>query len=308
MSHYDKLWVELYRPKTLSDIILSEENRNHLEKISDDIPHFLLCGKAGIGKTTLAKVLINDILKCQSLYINASDESGIDTIRNKVISFAQTRSVDGLKKVVFLDEMDGMSGSAMRILRNVMEEYAATTRFILTANHFTRIVEPIRSRCIILNLKPDLKGCVTRCVNILKAEKIEIGDNLPQLVAFVKERHPDMRRTINDLQKSCISGKLEFVETTIVWDFVENLWERIKNKDNSLSIRKFIIESESSFDSEYQNLYKTLFDFIFETKLADNLKKSIMLEIGEASYRDNFVVDHEINFFCFLMNVENILK
>ena len=308
INNYDKLWVESYRPKKLSDIVLSEENRKQMLSFSDSIPHLLFCGKCGIGKTTTAKVLIHDVLKCQYLYINASDETGVDTIRNKVISFAQTRSMDGNKKVVLLDEMDSLSGSAMRILRNVMEEYAETTRFILTANYFSKIIEPIRSRCIIINLNPDIRGCVSRCYDILKAEKIEIGENLPKLVEFVKDRYPDMRRMINDLQKSSISGSLTFTDTNLVENFASLLWEKLKNHENAINIRKFIIEGESDFDSDYQTLYTTLFNIIFESKIEESHKKAVLLELGEAVYRDNFVVDHEINFFCFLMNVENILK
>jgi replication factor C small subunit len=194
-----------------------------MESFKDSIPHLLLCGRAGIGKTTLAKVLINDVLKSQYLYINSSDETGIDTIRNKVTSFAQTRSIDGGKKIILLDEFDGSSPSAQRILRSVMEEYSETTRFILTANYFSKIIEPIRSRCITININPDLKGCVSRCFNILKAEKIEIGDNLPKLVDFVKDRYPDIRRMINDLQKSSISGSLIFTDTNLVENFASNL-------------------------------------------------------------------------------------
>ena len=307
-SNYDKIWVEKYRPTKLSDIVLSEENRKQMETFKDSIPHLLLCGRAGIGKTTLAKVLINDVLKSQYLFINSSDETGIDTIRNKVTSFAQTRSIDGNKKIILLDEFDGSSPNAQRILRSIMEEYAETTRFILTANYFSKIIEPIRSRCVIINLNPVLKGCVSRCFDILKAEKIDVGENLPKLIDFVKDRYPDMRRMINDLQKSSISGSLVFTDTNLVENFASLLWEKLKSQENAINIRKFIIEGESDFDSDYQTLYTTLFNIIFESKIEESHKKAILLELGEATYRDNFIVDHEINFFCFLLNVENILK
>lgn len=307
MNHYQKLWVEKWRPKTISDIVLSEDVKNHLTSISGEIPHLLFWGRAGIGKTTTAKVLINDVLKCQYLYINASDENGIDTIRNKVISFAQTRSIDGQIKVILLDEMDAMSGQAMRILRNVMEEYSDTCRFILTCNYFNKVIEPIRSRCVIFNIKPDLKGCVQRCIDILKAENVEYGESLPQLVNFVKERFPDMRRTINDLQKSCITGKLELISSDRNTKFANDLWSKMVSKENVLSLRRFVIEGEAEFDSDYQELYSGLFEVIYESSIKDIMKKEILLELGEYTYRDNFVVDHEINFYCFMLSVDRIL-
>ena len=189
-----------------------------------------------------------------------------------------------------------------------MEEYNETTRFILTANYFSKIIEPIRSRCITINLNPDLKGCVSRCFEILKSEKIETGENLPKLVDFVKDRYPDMRRIINDLQKSCISGSLNISDTNISENFANILWEKLNDQENVTDIRKFIIEGETDFDSDYQTLYTNLFNIIFESKIEESRKKAILLELGESIYRDNFVVDHEINFFCFLLNIENILK
>lgn len=309
MNHYQDLWVEKYRPKKLSEIVLSEELRKHLENISEDIPHLLFYGRAGIGKTTTAKVLIQDILKCQYLYINASDESGIDTIRNKVITFAKTRSIDGQKKVILLDEMDAMSGSAMRILRNVMEEYSSTCRFILTCNYYSKVIEPIRSRCVIFNLKPDLKGCVERCIQVLKQESIAYEDKLADLVKFIKERFPDMRRTINDLQKACITGTMNLFKSDLAFSFVDQLWNMLKSREqNVIDLRKFVINGESEFDSDYQNLYKVFFDVIYKDTITEEKKKEILVEIGEFAYRDNFVVDHEINFYCLLLNLDRILS
>jgi len=309
MNHYKDLWCEKYRPKNLSDIVLSEENKLHLKSLSEDIPHLLFWGKAGTGKTTTAKVIINDILKCQYLYINASDESGIDTIRNKVISFAQTKSIDGLKKVIFLDECDGLSPFAMRILRNVMEEFSNSTRFILTANYFNKIIEPIRSRCILFNLNTDLKGCILRCIKILESENIQYKQSISKLKDFVKNRYPDMRRMVNDLQKFSISGVLDISDNNNKTEhFSNDLLEKLLNNENIFEIRKYIIENQSNFDSDYQNLYKNLFETIYNKDMKENIKKSLLLELCEYTYRDNFVVDHEINFFNFILTAENSVK
>lgn len=307
MSLYDQLWVEKYRPKKLDDLVLTEENRKFFSGINDDTPHLLLYGHAGTGKTTLAKIIVNDILKCQSLYINASDENGIDTIRNKVTLFAQTSSLDGKKKVIILDEFCGTTNEAQRILRSVMEEYSDTTRFILTSNYINKIIEPIQSRCLLFNIVPDLAECAKRCLNILKHENININSNR-EFITFVKNNFPDMRRIINDLQRFSVSGTLIINQINEVKNIAENIYNALISKVDSITIRKIVIENERAISADYQNLLKALLDFFYDnTKIKENIKKRIILEIGEHMYRDNFVVDHEINFFCCLIAIENAL-
>lgn len=309
MNDYSSLWVEKYRPKHLKDILLTEENRKFFSSITDETPHIFLWGNAGTGKTTLAKIIVNSILECQYLYINASDENGVDTIRNKVISFSQIKSFDGKKKVVILDESDGLTNEGQRILRNVMEEYAENTRFILTANYFNRIIEPIRSRCLLFNLKPEVSDSYNRCLYILEKENIEVSDEQKNtLLKFVTEKHPDLRRTINDLQKFSVGGKLEIVQGVNISNFSSKVLKDLLTKKSILDIRKEVIENENLFDANYQNLLKEMFDIIFNSKLEEKKKKLILLEIGEYAYRDNFVLDHEINFFCCLAAIETVLS
>jgi replication factor C small subunit len=302
MNLYKNLWVQKYTPKRLDDLVLSKDNREFFSKMNDDTPHILFYGNPGTGKTTLAKIIVNDILKCQYIYINASDENGVDTIRNKVTSFSQTQSFDGKKKVIILDEFCGTTPEAQRILRNTMEEYSSTTRFILTANYINRITDPIQSRCLLFNIVPELDGVISRCLYILQQENIKI-ESQENLNTFIENNFPDIRRIINDLQKFSINGTLEIKNTNQIKKYAEIVFESLKSKKDVLEIRKYLIEEERCFSSNYQQILKDLFELIYESNLKDDSKKATMLEIGEHLYRDNFVVDHEINCFCCILNI-----
>lgn len=308
MSSYDLLWVFKYAPKKLDDLILSPENRDFFSKIDDNTPHLLLYGNSGTGKTTLAKILVNDILKCQYLYINASDENGVETIRNKVISFSQTRSFDGKKKVIILDEFCGTTPEAQRILRNVMEEYVATTRFILTANYINRIIEPIKSRCLLFDILPDQNNVLKRCEDILSAENVQVSEEQKNLLKnHIDFYFPDIRRIINDLQRYSVNGKLNIIVKNVYNNIAKEVFSKLQAKKHIDEIRKFILEEEKNFGGDYQIILKNLFDQIYESDLPEIKKKSAMLEIGESMYRDNIVMDHEINFFCCIINLWNVL-
>lgn len=306
MNHYNKLWVEKYRPQTLKDIILTNDMREHFISLNEDIPNLLFYGSPGTGKSTLAKIIVNDILKCQYLYINASDENGIDTIRNKVISFAQTRSIDDKKKVVILEEADGLTGESLRILRNVIEEYFNTTRFILTANYINKIIEPIRSRCVMFKLQPDLEDCLKRCVYILKEERVNVStDQKKLLIAFIDKRYPDLRRIINDLQKFSVTGDLSIKENDQIYNLAETVIKNLTERKKVLEIRKLVIEAEKTFNNDYHQLMKNMFDYVYDSLIDEDLKKSLIVNIGEYMYRDAFVLDHEINFFCCVLTLDN---
>ena len=307
---FDSLWVEKYRPVHLDDLIVSEDNKRIISKFKDDseIPNLLFAGPPGVGKTTLAKILVNDVLGCQYLYINASDENGIDTIRTKVTQFAQTRSIDGNIKAIILDECDGLSQDAQRALRNTMEEHAAVTRFILTANYNHRIIPALQSRCQTLDLTPPLDGCNARVSKILQSENIVVdSDKSDRLEAFIRRNYPDLRRIINELQKFCSNGSLNINDTGKGEEFARQIIG-LTLKGHVLKVRRYIIENEQRFNSDYPMLLKTLFDSLDKSNVADNHKKMGLVIISEALYRSAFVVDQEINCYSCLIQLADIGK
>lgn len=301
---FDNLWIEKYRPANLDEIILSECNSKILRKYKTEgsIPNLLFVGSAGIGKTSLAKLLCKSVLDCQYLYINASDENGIDTIRTKVTNFSRTKSFDGKLKCIVLDETDGLSLDAQRALRNTMEEHSGITRFILTANYKHRIILPLQSRCQDFDLTPPISGCVDRVKFILEAENVRVSDT-QRLEIFINACYPDLRKCINEIQKNVIDGELILDNLTKVRDvFVENIY-KIVSQGLATKARKKIIENEHVFGSDYNELLRSLFNYIDSARLGDDIKAKHLMIVSEHIYRSSFVADLEINFYSCLINL-----
>jgi DNA polymerase III delta prime subunit len=305
MNDFSNLLVEKYRPTSLDDIVLSRDDRQFFESLKDkqEIPHLLFAGVQGSGKTSLAKIIVNDILDCQYLYINASDENGIDTIRGKISGFAKTKSIDGKLKVVLLDEGDQISLDAQKALRNIIEEFASNTRFIITCNYLFKIIPALQSRTQIFNLIPPIEGVVQRVKEILQKENISITpEQKPLLLEHIRKNLPDVRRIINDIQKFSISGSLQIKNDTSI-TFVKQILDKITSKQDLVAIRKEIIENEKNFSNDYRNLQKQMFEVIFESQMDQETKTNCLLIVSKGLELDAFVVDKEINCFTTLINL-----
>ena len=281
------LWVEKYRPQTLEGYVGNEVIKN---KVSDylnqgSIQNLLLHGVAGTGKTTLAKLIANN-LNCDLLYINASDERGIDTIREKIIPFASSLGF-GDVKIVILDEADYITPQAQATLRNTMESFSGNTRFILTCNYLERIISPLQSRCQTLEIKPPSKQDVAwRCVDICKDEKVDI-DNIA-LKTIVNAYYPDIRKIINTIQGSVVNHVVKLDESSLKDDLNEQIIQALSNKVKLADIRQILADSGSR---EFDNLFKALYDNLdkFTTKTGPAI-----LIIAKYQYEYTFVLEKEI--------------
>jgi len=299
---FQGLWVEKYRPQTLNDIVLTDRIKQEIVKFKEqkEIPHLLFLSTPGQGKTSLAKIIVKDILDCVYLYINASDENGIDTIRTKIIGFAQTKSIDGKLKVIILDEADGLTPVAQQALRNVMEEYAGNVRFIITANYEFKIIAAIRSRCQTFdNLNPPIEGVVRRVTEILKAEKVSVeAEQKPKLIDLIRTNYPDIRKIISVISKNVINGKLDIQAQQIGLDFAQGILKQIQEGTDPTAIRRHIIENDMKYNKDYHALMKDLFNAVDHSEIDVIQKRKMMIILAEHMYRHTFVMDPEINCYA----------
>ena len=253
-----------------------------MKETQDVSQNILLIGQAGIGKSSIAKMIPEYILECQYLYVNASDENGIDTIRNKVTRFAQTASFDGKRKVVILDEACGLSNASQDALRNGMEEYNKHCIFILTANYGEKIHSPIKSRCKSFNISYGQKEYVKHILTILKKEEAQVKGNV---IEFIKPFFPDFRKCLNELQGQFILGDGHIDISDIKQantSFVEQLWDKVTSKTDINEILEFMIENEDEFQGSYDVLTSRLFYYVCSLKnLNPNDKSFAVKTLGE---------------------------
>jgi len=300
------LWVEKYRPLNLDSYITSADLREVFKRYldSNDIPHLLLHGSAGGGKTTLAKIISNTIADGNYLYINASDENSVDTVRDKIKQFASGVGFGGLK-IVILDEADFTTPNFQAALRNVMESFSKNTRFILTCNYVDKIIDPIQSRCTTFKIEPPTKASIAvMSADILEREGITYDKK--DLAKLINKTFPDVRKTINELQRASQTGKLDVSEVesaTSVTDFILKTLLSKEAPDNKLkSIRQCIADN---FIRDYNHMFRFLYENSFEFK---GKEANVILIVADAQYKDAFVIDHEINAMSMFIQIINEIK
>jgi DNA polymerase III delta prime subunit len=302
----NSLWVEKYRPTKLVDYVGNEHLKTKVEAFieNNDIPHLLLYGKAGTGKTTLAKLIVKSI-ECDYMIINASDERNVDTIRDKVRGFASSM---GFKKwkVVVLDEVDYMSYLAQPMLRNIMETFSSHCRFILTCNYVEKVIEPIQSRCQSFQIIPPTKKDVAiQMSKILKSEDIEFDPK--DLVPIIDSSYPDIRKVINTCQMNSNKGKLQVdVQNLLDNDYKIKVLDILKSNDDKrnkyMKLRQAIIDSKVT---DFTDLFTLLYDKVDE--YGGENTSGVILLLADGQFKHFSAIDKEIPTAATLIQILNTI-
>ena len=306
------LWVEKHRPTKVDDCILPTNLKQTFQEFVKDnqIPNLILSGGAGVGKTTIAKAMIDEI-GATSMMINGSEESGIDVLRTKIKNFASTSSLEGGRKYLILDEADYLNPqSTQPALRGFMEEFHKNCGFILTCNYENRLIPPLHSRCSVVNFKipnqekPKLAmDFFKRVKDILTQENIQFEEKV--VVELINKCFPDWRRTLNELQRYSTSGKIDAgILVNLSEVNVNELIEALRRKDLQ-STRKWIV---NNLDNDHNRIFRTIYDTLLMHLSDDTSIKYAVHTIGEYQYKAAFVADQEINLLACMVVLMSEVK
>lgn len=297
------LFVEKYRPKTIEDTVLPQEIKKTFQDFikQGNVPNLILAGSAGCGKTTAARAVLEE-LGCDYIIINGSMNGNIDTLRNDIMQFASSVSLSGGRKYVILDEADYLNpNSTQPALRNFMEQFSKNCGFILTCNFKNKIIEPLQSRCSVIDFAipkkefPELAGQILkRTQYILDKESIEYDKKV--IVQLIAKFYPDWRRVINELQRYSANGTIDTGILTFINDSsIKTLIKLLKEKEFT-GMRKWVAENA---DMDSASLFRTFYDTAAQYIKPDSIPVLVLL-IAKYQYQDSFVADHEINTVAFL--------
>jgi DNA polymerase III delta prime subunit len=298
------LWTEKYRPQTVEDCILPERLKVPFQEYVNQkkIPNLLLTGGAGVGKTTIAKAMCNEI-GADYMVINGSDENGVDIVRFKVKNFASSMSLGGGRKVLIIDEADYMSVNAQACLRNAMEEFSANCSFIFTCNYKAKIIEPLHSRCAVIDfgMKNGEKqkmatDFLKRILSVLDSQEIEYEKKV--VAELVMKHFPDFRRVINELQRYSQLGKIDVGILAQIGDVsITQIVKHLKEKDFA-SVRKWAATADIDATTLYRKLYDNLYDILIPSSIPQ-----IVIILADYQYKQAFVADQEINLVACLTQI-----
>ena len=299
------LWVEKYRPKTIEECILPDAIKSTFQEYVNrkEIPNLLLSGSAGVGKTTIAKALCNEV-GCDYIVINGSDESGIDVLRNKIKNYASSVSLAGGRKVIIIDEADYLNANSTQpALRGAIEEFSSNCSFIFTCNFKNRIIDPIHSRCSVVDFKINGSKAKMAAQFFKRVEWILEQENITyskDVVAAVITKHfPDNRRVLNELQRYSVSGTIDAGILSNIADVqLGTLVAALKEKDFA-STRKWVT---SNLDNDPVKIYRKLYESLYEVLKPQSVPQLVLI-LAKYQYQAAFVADHEINMVACLTEI-----